>query len=430
MGELMTRQKSKDLFEKAIKILPGGVDSPVRAFKAVGGIPLFTKKAMGAYLTDVDNNHYVDYVGSWGPMILGHNHPEVVRAIKEALEDGTSFGTSSEREILLAELVLEAFPSMEMVRFVNSGTEATMSAIRVARGYTKKNKIIKFNGCYHGHADGLLVKAGSGAETFGIPDSLGVPEDYAKNTLVAEFNDIESVKALFNKYPDDIACVILEPVVGNMGVLIPKNNFLNELRELTKKYNTLLIFDEVMTGFRVSYGGAQAIFKIDPDLTCLGKIIGGGLPVGAYGGKKAIMEFVAPSGPVYQAGTLSGNPLAMAAGIATLKILKQEQVYEKINVYTDKLCESMKSIFSKKIPVTINRFGSMFTIFFTDKEVYDYKSAKTSNTDIFGKFFNNMLENGVFLPPSQFESAFVSYSHGETELNKTLEAVEKSIEKL
>lgn len=426
----MTRKKSKKLFEKAVKILPGGVDSPVRAFKAVGGIPLFTKKATGAYITDVDNNKYIDYVGSWGPMILGHNHPEVVKAIKEALKNGTSFGTSSEREILLAELVLEAFPSIEMVRFVNSGTEATMSAIRVARGYTKKNKIIKFNGCYHGHADGLLVKAGSGAETFGIPDSLGVPEDYAKNTLVAEFNDIESVKALFNKYPDDIACVILEPVVGNMGVLIPKNNFLNELRELTKKYNTLLIFDEVMTGFRVSYGGAQAIFKIDPDLTCLGKIIGGGLPVGAYGGKKAIMEFVAPSGPVYQAGTLSGNPLAMAAGIATLKILKQEQVYEKINVYTDKLCESMKSIFSKKIPVTINRFGSMFTIFFTDKEVYDYKSAKTSNTDIFGKFFNNMLENGVFLPPSQFESAFVSYSHGETELNKTLEAVEKSIEKL
>lgn len=426
----MTRKKSKKLFEKAVKILPGGVDSPVRAFKAVGGIPLFTKKASGAYITDVDNNKYIDYVGSWGPMILGHNHPEVVKAIKEALKNGTSFGTSSEREILLAELVLEAFPSMEMVRFVNSGTEATMSAIRVARGYTKKNKIIKFNGCYHGHADGLLVKAGSGAETFGIPDSLGVPEDYAKNTLVAEFNDIESVKALFNKYPDDIACVILEPVVGNMGVLIPKNNFLNELRELTKKHNTLLIFDEVMTGFRVSYGGAQAIFKIDPDITCLGKIIGGGLPVGAYGGKKAIMEFVAPSGPVYQAGTLSGNPLAMAAGIATLKILKQEQVYEKINVYTDKLCESMKSIFSKKIPVTINRFGSMFTIFFTDKEVYDYKSAKTSNTDIFGKFFNNMLENGVFLPPSQFESAFVSYSHGETELNKTLEAVEKSIEKL
>lgn len=424
----MTRKKSKKLFEKAVKILPGGVDSPVRAFKAVGGIPLFTKKASGAYITDVDNNKYIDYVGSWGPMILGHNHPEVVKAIKEALKNGTSFGTSSEREILLAELVLEAFPSMEMVRFVNSGTEATMSAIRVARGYTKKNKIIKFNGCYHGHADGLLVKAGSGAETFGIPDSLGVPEDYAKNTLVAEFNDIESVKALFNKYPDDIACVILEPVVGNMGVLIPKNNFLNELRELTKKHNTLLIFDEVMTGFRVSYGGAQAIFKIDPDITCLGKIIGGGLPVGAYGGKKAIMEFVAPSGPVYQAGTLSGNPLAMAAGIATLKILKQEQVYEKINVYTDKLCESMKSIFSKKIPVTINRFGSMFTIFFTDKEVYDYKSAKTSNTDIFGKFFNNMLENGVFLPPSQFESAFVSYSHGETELNKTLEAVEKSIE--
>lgn len=423
----MIRKKSTELFQKAIKLLPGGVDSPVRAFKAVGGTPLFTKKARGAYLTDVDNNHFIDYVGSWGPMILGHNHPEVVKAITEALEDGTSFGTSSEREIILAELVLEAFPSMEMVRFVNSGTEATMSAIRLARGYTKRNRIIKFNGCYHGHADGLLVKAGSGAETFGIPDSLGVPEDYAKNTLVAEFNDIESVKTLFNKYPEDIACVILEPVVGNMGVLIPKNNFLHELRELTKKYNALLIFDEVMTGFRLSYGGAQAIFNIVPDLTCLGKIIGGGLPVGAYGGKKEIMEYIAPSGPVYQAGTLSGNPLAMAAGIATLKILKQENVYEKINSYTKKLCESMKSIFLKKLPVTINYFGSMFTIFFTDKEVYNYNSAKTSDTEQFGKFFNNMLENGVFLPPSQFESAFVSYAHDETELNKTLEAIEKSI---
>lgn len=426
----MERIKSKALFEKAIKILPGGVDSPVRAFKAVGGIPLFTKKASGAYLIDVDDNNYIDYVGSWGPMILGHNHPKVIEAIREALKDGTSFGTSSEREIILAELVLEAFPSMEMVRFVNSGTEATMSAVRVARGYTKKNKIIKFNGCYHGHGDGLLVKAGSGAETFVIPDSLGVPEDYAKNTLVAEFNDIESVKALFNKYPDDIACVILEPIVGNMGVLIPKNNFLKDLRELTRKYNTLLIFDEVMTGFRLSYGGAQAIFKIDPDITCLGKIIGGGLPVGAYGGKKVIMEYVAPSGPVYQAGTLSGNPLAMAAGIATLKILKTENIYEKINTYTKQLCEAMKDIFTKKLSVTINYFGSMFTIFFTENEVYDYKSAKTSNTELFGKFFNNMLESGIFLPPSQFESAFVSFAHGDMEMNKTLEAVDRSIKEI
>lgn len=426
----MTRKKSKELFEKAIKILPGGVDSPVRAFKAVGGIPLFTKKASGAYLTDVDNNHYIDYVGSWGPMILGHNHPKVVEAIEEALKDGTSFGTSSEREIILAELVLEAFPSMEMVRFVNSGTEATMAAIRVARGYTKRNKIIKFNGCYHGHADGLLVKAGSGAETFGIPDSSGVPEDYAKNTLVAEYNDIESVITLFNKYPDDIACVILEPVVGNMGVLIPRDNFLEDLRELTKKYGALLIFDEVMTGFRLSYGGAQAIFNIDPDITCLGKIIGGGLPVGAYGGKKEIMELVSPSGPVYQAGTLSGNPLAMAAGISTLKILKEENVYEKINNYTKNLCEAMKNIFSKKLPVTINYCGSMFTIFFTENAVYDYKTAKTSNTETFGKFFNKMLESGVFLPPSQFEAAFVSYAHSDTELSKTLDAVEKSIKLL
>ncbi|MCX7770440.1 MAG: glutamate-1-semialdehyde 2,1-aminomutase [Proteobacteria bacterium] len=426
----MAKELSKRLFERAIKILPGGVDSPVRAFKAVGGIPLFTKKAEGAYLFDVDNNKYIDYVGSWGPMILGHNHPEVVAAIENALKDGTSFGTSSEREIILAELVLEAFPSIEMVRFVNSGTEATMSAIRVARGYTKKNKIIKFNGCYHGHADGLLVKAGSGAETFGIPDSLGVPEDYAKNTLVAEFNDIESVKSLFERYPDDIACVILEPVVGNMGVLIPKDGFLKNLRELTKKYGALLIFDEVMTGFRLSYGGAQAIFNIDPDLTCLGKIIGGGLPVGAYGGKREIMELVAPSGPVYQAGTLSGNPLAMSAGIATLKALKANRVYEKINTYTKNLCESINNIFEGKIPVKINLFGSMFTIFFTNTEVYDYNTAKTSNTQLFGKFFNLMLENGVFLPPSQFEAAFVSYAHGDMELNKTLEAVEKAVKQL
>ncbi len=426
----MKRIQSETLFKKAIKILPGGVDSPVRAFKAVGGIPIFTKKAKGAYLTDVDNNQYIDYVGSWGPMILGHNYPKVVEAIEEALKDGTSFGTSSEREIILAELVLDAFPSMEMVRFVNSGTEATMSAIRLARGYTKRNKIIKFNGCYHGHADGLLVKAGSGAETFGVPDSSGVPDDYAKNTLVAEYNDIESVRKLFNNYPDDIACVILEPVVGNMGVLIPKKNFLEDLRALTKQYGALLIFDEVMTGFRLSYGGAQAIFNIDPDLTCLGKIIGGGLPVGAYGGKRAIMELVAPSGPVYQAGTLSGNPLAMAAGIATLEILKQENVYEKINSYTKTLCEAMKDIISEKLPVTINYFGSLYTVFFTENPVYDYKTAKTANTQIFGQFFNEMLENGVFLPPSQFEAAFVSYAHGDLELNMTLDAVKKYIKLL
>ncbi len=421
----MERVKTSEIFKKAKHILPGGVDSPVRAFKAVGETPLFTKKAVGSYLYDIDDNFYIDYVGSWGPMILGHNHPEIFNAILEALKDGTSFGTSSEREVVLAELVLEAFPSMEMVRFVNSGTEATMSAIRLARAYTKRNKIIKFNGCYHGHSDGLLVKAGSGAATFGIPDSPGVPEDYARHTLVAEFNNIESVEALFENHPEDIACVILEPVVGHMGLLIPRADFLKKLRELTKRYEALLIFDEVMTGFRLAFGGAQEIFKIDPDLTCFGKIIGGGLPVGAYGGKRKIMSLIAPEGPVYQAGTLSGNPLAMAAGIATLKYLKEKNVYEKINKYTELLCKEAESILSKKTAVRINRFGSMFTIFFTDQEVYDWASAKTSDTNKFSQLFRTLLNNNVFFPPSQFEAAFVSFAHGEKELEITLEAIKK-----
>lgn len=426
----MNRKKSRELYSKAINLLPGGVDSPVRAFKAVGDIPFFTHFAKGAYITDVDENKYVDYVGSWGPMILGHNYPCVVEAIEEALKDGTSFGTSSEREIILAQLVCEAFPSIEMVRFVNSGTEATMSAIRLARGYTKRNKIIKFNGCYHGHSDGLLVKAGSGAATFGVPDSLGVPEDYAKNTFVAEFNNIDSVKELFENNPNEIAAVILEPVVGNMGVLIPKDDFLIELRNMTKQYNSLLILDEVMTGFRLSYGGAQRLYNIDPDLTCLGKIIGGGLPVGAYGGKRKIMELVAPSGPVYQAGTLSGNPLAMAAGIATLTVLKNEDVYTKINTFTDRLCNNLKEVFFNKMPVTINHIGSMFTIFFTEGPVYDFNTAKKSDTEMFGKFYINLLENGVFFPPSQFEAAFVSYSHGDVELEKTIDAVKSALKSI
>jgi len=421
------RKNTQKLFEKAITMLPGGVNSPVRAFKAIGGTPLFTQKAMGAYLVDVDENVYVDYVGSWGPMILGHNFPDVVDAIQEALQKGTSFGTSSENEVILAELVLEAFPSMEMVRFVNSGTEATMSAIRVARGYTKRNKIIKFNGCYHGHADGLLVKAGSGAATLGIPDSPGVPDDYAKNTLVAEFNDLSSVEQLFIQYGDDIAAVILEPVVGNMGVLIPKEGFLTGLRELTKKYNSLLIFDEVMTGFRLSYGGAQRLYSIDPDLTCFGKIIGGGLPVGAYGGKREIMELVAPAGPVYQAGTLSGNPLAMAAGIATLKAIKENNIYPKINSFTETLCKEIYDILSKKLPIKINRVGSMFTVFFTGQEVYDWASAKTSDTNLFAKVYKGLLENGVFFPPSQFEAAFVSFAHGEKELETTIRAFKDAV---
>jgi glutamate-1-semialdehyde 2,1-aminomutase len=423
----MNRERTFKLFEKATKLLPGGVNSPVRAFKAVGGTPLITKRASGAYLVDMDDNLFIDYVGSWGPMILGHNFPDVVAAIQNALENGTSYGTSSENEVILAELVLEAFPSMEMVRFVNSGTEATMSAIRLARGYTKRDKIIKFNGCYHGHADGLLVKAGSGAATLGIPDSPGVPADYAKHTLVAEFNDLSSVESLFDAYGNDIAAVIIEPVVGNMGVLIPKEGFLKGLREITKKYSSLLIFDEVMTGFRVSFGGAQKLYGIDPDLTCFGKVIGGGLPVGAYGGKREIMELVAPSGPVYQAGTLSGNPLAMAAGIATMKAIKENNIYPKINKYTEDLCNGISNILKGKVPATINRVGSMFTVFFTDKEVYDWATAKTSDTALFAKVYSGLLENGVFFPPSQFEAAFVSFAHGERELDATLAAFEKAI---
>lgn len=425
-----SRENTQKLYEKALKLLPGGVNSPVRAFKAIGGTPIFTKKAIGAYLVDLDENVYVDYVGSWGPMILGHNFPDVVEAIQNALQNGTSFGTSSENEVILAELVLDAFPSMEMVRFVNSGTEATMSAIRVARGYTKRNKIVKFNGCYHGHADGLLVKAGSGAATLGIPDSPGVPEDYAKNTLVAEFNDLASVEQLFSQYGDDIAAVILEPVVGNMGVLIPKEGFLSGLREITKKYKAVLIFDEVMTGFRLSYGGAQQLYSIEPDLTCFGKVIGGGLPVGAYGGKKEIMQLVAPSGPVYQAGTLSGNPLAMAAGIATLKAIKQNNIYPKINSFTETLCNEIFEILSKKLPVTINRVGSMFTVFFTGEEVYDWATAKKSDTLLFARIYKGLLENGVFFPPSQFEAAFVSFAHGEKELETTLDAFKRTVKLL
>lgn len=426
----MNGEKTRTLYEKSIKLMPGGVNSPVRAFKAIGGTPIFTKRAQGAYLVDADDNVYVDYVGSWGPMILGHNFPDVVYAINEALQNGTSFGTSSENELILAELVLEAFPSMDMVRFVNSGTEATMSAIRVARAYTKRDKIVKFNGCYHGHADGLLVKAGSGVATLAIPDSPGVPSDYAKNTLVAEFNDINSVEKLFQEFGEDIAAVIVEPVVGNMGVLVPKEGFLQNLSGVTNKYGALLIFDEVMTGFRLSYGGAQALFGIKPDLTCLGKIIGGGLPVGAYGGKRSIMELVAPSGPVYQAGTLSGNPLAMAAGIATLKAIKANNIYPKINSFSEKLCNGIKEIFSNRIPVTINRLGSMLTVFFTEHEVFDWASAKTSDTNLFAKIYKILLENGVFFPPSQFEAAFVSFSHGERELEITLSAFKKAVKSI
>jgi glutamate-1-semialdehyde 2,1-aminomutase len=415
--------KSKALFKKAVKLMPGGVNSPVRAFKAVGGAPLFIQKAKGSKIYDVDGNVYIDYVLSWGPMILGHSHPDVVKALKRAIENGTSYGAPTPLEIELAQLVMKAYPSIEKIRMVNSGTEATMSAIRVARGFTKRDKIIKFEGCYHGHADGLLVKAGSGATTFGVPDSLGVPKDYAKNTITLPFNDIKTFKDVVRAEWKNIACVILEPVVGNIGCVLPKNGFLETLRKETEKYGILLIFDEVMTGFRVSYGGAQAYYGIKPDLTCLGKVIGGGLPVGAYGGKNEIMSMVAPEGPVYQAGTLSGNPLAMTAGIETLKILSKKGTYEKLEKSMKYLEEGLKDAFKKAgVKTKFYRAGTMFCTYFTESDVIDYKTAKTSDTEKFSRFFFGMLNKGINMAPSQFEAGFISLAHSEIDLDKTIRA--------
>lgn len=408
--------------------MPGGVNSPVRAFKAVGGQPVFIERAEGSKIYDVDGNEYIDYVLSWGPMILGHSHPAIVSALKNKISDGTSYGAPTPLEIELAEMVMKAYPSIEKIRMVNSGTEATMSAIRAARGFTKRDKVIKFEGCYHGHADGLLVKAGSGATTFGVPDSPGVPKSYAKNTLTLPFNDISAFKALVAKEWKDIACVIVEPVVGNIGCVLPKPGFLEALRKETKKYGIVLIFDEVMTGFRVAYGGAQAYYKIKPDMTCLGKVIGGGLPVGAYGGKKEIMSMVAPEGPVYQAGTLSGNPLAMTAGIETLKILARKGTYEKLENTMQELEAGVRKAAGKSgIKTKFYRAGTMFCSYFTDTEVVDYKTAKTSNTEMFGKFFMAMLESGVNLAPSQFEAGFISLAHSGQDIDKTVKAVYRSL---
>jgi glutamate-1-semialdehyde 2,1-aminomutase len=418
--------KSTQLLKKGAKIIPGGVNSPVRAFKAVGGRPLFIKRAKGSKIYDADNNAYIDYVGSWGPMILGHADPKVTQALKRAVEKGTSYGAPTPVEVELAELVLEAFPSMDMVRFVNSGTEATMSAIRLARAYTGRDKIIKFEGCYHGHADGLLVKAGSGATTFGVPDSPGVPADIAKNTHNAVFNDLSSVREILEKDPEGVACVIVEAAPGNMGVVRPKAGFMEGLRVLTSRYGVVFIMDEVMSGFRLCYGGAQKVYNIMPDMTCLGKVIGGGLPVGAFGGKKKIMEMLAPSGPVYQAGTLSGNPLAMTAGIETLKQLKKKGTYEKLIGTADTLTEGIEEIASRLgVPCQVARAGSMFTVFFSDRPVKDYKDAKGCDLERFSKYFLRMLKNGVYLPPSQFEAAFVSLAHTKADIAKTLEAVDK-----
>ena len=427
----MSGARSRKLFEEAKKHIPGGVNSPVRAFRSVGGEPLFIKKAKGAKIVDVDNKTYIDYVLSWGPMILGHSHPRVTAALKAAIANGTSFGAPTEIEITLAKMVKKAFPSMDMVRMVSSGTEATMSAIRAARGFTGRDKILKFDGCYHGHADSLLVKAGSGVATFGLPDSPGVPADLAKHTLTVAYNDLAAVREMAARQGEQIACIIVEPVAGNMGCVPPEPGFLEGLRSVCDQYGIVLILDEVMTGFRVAFGGAQQRYKIRPDLTCLGKVIGGGLPVGAYGGKLAIMQKIAPIGPIYQAGTLSGNPLAMTAGIETLKILSKPGVYKTLEKTSADLEQGLRAAaLEAGIPVTLNRVGSMFTGFFTDQKVRDFASAKTSDTARFGRFFLSMLKNGVNLAPSQFEAAFLSLSHSKADIAKTIEAARKSLKGL
>ena len=418
---------SKKLFEEAQEFIPGGVNSPVRAFKAVGDHPVFIEKAEGSKLYDADGNEYVDYICSWGPMLLGHQPEAVTKAVQEALLKGSTYGAPTAAEVEIAKLIVDAVPSVEMVRMVNSGTEATMSAIRLARGYTNRNKLVKFEGCYHGHADHLLIKAGSGALTFGVPSSPGVPESIASETLSATYNDLGSVKKLFAEYPDQIAAVIVEPVAGNMGLIPPAEGFLEGLREVTKEYGALLIFDEVISGFRASYGGAQKVFNIMPDITCLGKIIGGGLPVGAYGGRKEIMQHVAPVGPVYQAGTLSGNPLAMAAGIATLKELAKPGVYETIEAKAKKLADGVQAAADKAgVAVSINHSASLLTVFFTNQNVDSYAAAMTSDTAKFKVFFQSMLNQGVYLPPSQFECWFVSLAHTDEDIEKTIAAAEQA----
>lgn len=417
----MRRSRSKKLFEEALAIIPGGVNSPVRAFKAVGGNPPFIKRAKGSKIYDVDGNEYIDYVLSWGPMILGHAHPKVTKALKKVIDNGTSYGAPTPLEIELARMIISAYPSIEKIRMVNSGTEATMSAIRVARGFTGRDKVVKFEGCYHGHADGLLVKAGSGATTFGVPDSPGVPGSYARNTITLPFNDSMAFKNLIRKEWKTIACVIVEPVVGNIGCVLPRPGFLETLRRETEKHGIVLIFDEVMTGFRVSYGGAQAYYGIRPDMTCLGKVIGGGLPVGAYGGKKEIMSMVAPEGPVYQAGTLSGNPLAMTAGIETLKILSRSDSYERLEEKMSHLEEGLKDAAKKAgVKTRFYRAGTMFCTYFTDREVIDYRTAKGSDTERFSRFFRYMLDGGINIAPSQFEAGFISLAHTERDIEKTI----------
>jgi len=417
----MNHSKSDELFRRAQELIPGGVNSPVRAFRSVGGNPLFLARGEGSHIVDVDGNRYIDYVGSWGPLLLGHRHPEIIEALQRALAIGTSFGAPTEAEVELAEAIRDAVPSIEMVRLVNSGTEATMSAIRLARGFTGRDLTVKFEGCYHGHVDSLLVKAGSGVATLGLPDTVGVPKSFADTTIALPYNSAGAVEEAFRAHGERIAAVIVEPVVGNMGCVPPAAGFLEALRAITSRYGALLIFDEVMTGFRVAFGGAQQRYGIRPDLTTLGKVIGGGLPVGAYGGRKDIMSQVAPAGPVYQAGTLSGNPLAVAAGLAMLRHLKRHpEIYAQLETRAAALCAAAPA------GITVNRVGSMFTFFFTGGPVTDYESAKRSDTARFGRFFRAMLERGVYLAPSQFEAAFVSAAHTEDDIRQTIAAAREA----
>jgi len=425
--------KSEQLFEQAQKIIPGGVNSPVRAFNGVGGTPCFIKRAQGAYIYDADDKAYIDYVGSWGPMILGHNHPVILDAVINTAKNGLSFGAPTELEITMAEKVRELVPSMESLRMVSSGTEATMSAIRLARGYTGRDKILKFEGCYHGHADALLVKAGSGALTMGVPNSPGIPADFAKHTLTVSYNNIAEVKEIFAKYADEIACIIVEPVAGNMNCIPPVEGFLEGLREVCDQYGSVLIFDEVMTGFRVALGGAQALYNIKPDLTTLGKVIGGGMPVGAFGGKQEIMDYIAPIGPVYQAGTLSGNPIAMAAGLASLTELAQGNKHQQLNDATEKLAMGLKAAAERNgVSLSVNYVGAMFGFFFTEDQnpITTFAQATQCDTEMFKRFFHLMLDEGVYLAPSAYETGFVSTAHTDEIIEKTLVAADKCFAQL
>ena len=427
----MQQTKSQQLFAQAQQYIPGGVNSPVRSFRAVAGTPPFIDRGQGCRVWDVDGNEYIDYLGSWGPLVLGHAHPAVVEALTKAAQGGTSFGAPVEMEVELARLICQALPSVDRVRLVSSGTEACMSAIRLARAYTGRSKVIKFSGCYHGHADGLLVKAGSGAMTHGIPTSAGVPEAYAAETLVADYNDIASVESFFQAWPDAIAGVIVEPVAGNMGVVPPAEGFLADLRRVTADHGAMLIFDEVITGFRIAYGGAQTRYGVTPDITCLGKIIGGGLPVGAYGGRREIMEMVAPLGPMYQAGTLSGNPLAVTAGLTTLTQLQEPGAYERLESLAGRLADGLAQAFAQaEVPATLNRVGSMLTGFFTAGPVDSLAQVEQADTEAYGRYFHAMLERGVYLAPSQFEAGFVSLAHTEADIDRTVEIAAAALESL